>query len=75
MAWLLMEEAMSQPSPDEIACALADALPRNAERRSELIAIGMLATALIAGSRTDDRADLVELFCSQLRKSVANELN
>lgn len=75
MAWLLMEEAMSRPSPDEIACALADALPRNAERRAELIAIGMLATALIADSKTDDRSDLVEFFCMQLRKSVANELN
>lgn len=75
MTLFLMEEAMAAPSPDEIACALADALPRNAERRDEIIAIGMLATALIAGTRADDRVDLVNQFCTTLRSSVANELN
>lgn len=61
--------------PNEIACAIADALPRNASRRAELIAVGMVATALISGSRHEDRAELVEFFCSQLRASVAGELN
>ena len=40
----------------DIALALADALPRNAVRRDELIAVGMVATALI--SRWEGR-DLV----------------
>lgn len=60
---------------DDIAIALADALPRDAERRTELVAIGMVATALICGTREEDRADLVEEFCAILRKSVAMELN
>lgn len=60
---------------DEIASALADALPRNAERRTEIIAVGMLATALISGTCADNRAELVETFCHMLRKSVANEMN
>lgn len=63
------------PDANEIAMALADALPRNAERRTEIIAVGMLATALIVGSKPDDRADLVEEFCATLRKSIATELN
>lgn len=60
---------------DEIAIALADALPRKAKRREEIIAVGMLATALIAGTRADERAELVETFCKLVRKSVANEMN
>jgi hypothetical protein len=66
---------MSRPDADEIAIALADALPRNAERRTELIAIGMLATALISGTRAEERSELIEDFCAILRKSVAAELN
>lgn len=66
---------MSKPGPDEIALALADALPRDADRRSELVAVGMVATALIAGTSEDERAELVDFFCKQLRASVANELN
>ena len=60
---------------DEIALALADALPHDADRRTELVAVGMLTTALIAGTVTEDRAELVEEFCATLRRSVANELN
>lgn len=66
---------MSKPNPDEIACTLADALPRDADRRDEIIAVGMLATALIAGTDPDDRANLIDQFCITLRSSVANELN
>lgn len=66
---------MSKPGPDEIAIALADALPRDADRRSEIVAIGMVATALIVGTHPAKRAELVEDFCTTLRKSVANELN
>ena len=63
------------PTPDDIAIALADALPRNASRRDELIAVGMVATALISGSRDEARPELIEEFCAILRKSVAGELN
>ena len=61
--------------PDDIALALAEALPRNAKRRDELIAVGMVATALIVGTVEEDRAELVEHFCETLRRSVALELN
>lgn len=66
---------MTDTEADEIAIALADALPRNADRRTELVAVGMLATALIADTAIEQRADLIEEFCSILRSSVANELN
>lgn len=66
---------MSRPDENEIALMLADALPQNAERRTELIAVGMVATALIAGSNPEDRAELIDTFCATLRKSVAMELN
>lgn len=60
---------------NEIALALADALPRQADRRVEIVAVGMLATALISDAKVDQRADLVETFCKALRESVAGELN
>ena len=60
---------------DDIALALAEALPRNAKRRDELIAVGMVAMALIVGTIEEDRAELVEHFCETLRRSVALELN
>lgn len=66
---------MPKHDPNEIALALADALPRDADRRSELVAIGMVATALIVGTKPESRAELVEFFCDKLRASVANELN
>jgi hypothetical protein len=66
---------MSRPDADEIAIALADALPRNAERRTEIVAVGMLATALISGTRQEERSELIEDFCAILRKSVAAEMN
>jgi hypothetical protein len=72
MARILKVSAMSA---DEIAIALADALPRNAKRREEIVAVGMLATALIVGTSETDRAELVETFCNTLRKSVANEMH
>lgn len=66
---------MSKYEPNDIALALADALPRGADRRSELVAIGMVATALITTTAPENRAELVEFFCTTLRDSVANELN
>lgn len=74
-ASLTENATMSKPEPNDIALALADALPRDADRRSELVAIGMVATALIATTHQEERAELVEFFCNQLRASVANELN
>ncbi len=68
-------EAMPRPTPDEIAIAIADSLPCDADRRDEIIAVGMVATALISGSDDDARPDLIEEFCAILRKSVAGELN
>lgn len=64
-----------RPGSEEIVLALADALPRNADRRDEIIAVGMLATALIADSQVEGRAELVETFCNTLRASVAQEMN
>lgn len=66
---------MPQTDPATLAIALADTLPRNADRRSELVAIGMLATAVICEGPDDERAELVETFCSILRAGVAQQLN
>lgn len=65
------------PAPDavEIVLALTDALPRNAERRTEIVAVGMLATALISDTCQEDHPRLVEEFCSILRRSIVSELN
>lgn len=76
MARLLMEEAMPNLNPVEIARTLADTLPPSALRRDEIIAVGILATALISGIiDAEERANTVEKFCSQIRANVANELN
>jgi hypothetical protein len=72
MRWLLKEAAMDH---NEIAMALADALPRDAERRTEIVAVGILVTALISGIGEEERAEMVETFCNTLRKSVAGEMN
>lgn len=66
---------MPRPGPNDIAMALADALPREASRRDELVAIGMIATALIEGVEAEERAQLVEVFCRTLRKSIAGGMN
>jgi hypothetical protein len=63
------------PEANEIAIILADALPEGADRRTEIVAVGILATALIADTVVEERAELVETFCATLRKSVANELS
>lgn len=61
--------------PKDIFIALSDALPRDAERRAEIIAVGMLATALISDTNEDGRAELVETFCGIVRKTISRELN
>lgn len=61
--------------PNEIVLALSDALPPDATRFDEIVATGMLMTALIIGVIEEERAALVEQVCDTLRKSVANELN
>jgi uncharacterized protein YejL (UPF0352 family) len=66
---------MTKHQPHAIAEALADALPADADTRSELVAVGMVASALIATSAPDGRAELVETFCKTLRDSVASDLN
>jgi hypothetical protein len=66
---------MSHTDPSLLALALADTLPRSADRRSELVAIGMLATAVICEGPNEERAELVEAFCNILRTGVAQQLN
>lgn len=66
---------MPKHQPHAIAAALADALPADADTRSELVAVGMVATALISNTAPDGRAALVETFCKTLRASVAGDLN
>lgn len=66
---------MRRPEPDEIAIALAEALPRDALVLQEIKALGMVTSALIAGTGQEGRAELVEVFCETLRKSLASELN
>ena len=67
---------MSNTDPATIAISLADALPREADRRDELIAIGMLTTGLICESPCEnERAELVEAFCNILRGCIVQRLN
>lgn len=66
---------MPRPGPKEIAIAVAEALPRDGLVLTELKALGMVASALIAGTGLEGRAELVETFCMALRKSVATDLN
>ncbi len=69
------EEVMPRPDADQVALALADALPADAMLQTELVAVGMLVTALICNAEQKDRCELVEMFCELLRNSVAGELN
>lgn len=66
---------MAKSEASEIAIALAEALPRNGLVLTELKALGMVASALIAGTGQERRAELVELFCSTIRQSVTSELH
>ncbi len=64
--------------PDEvldIVSSLAAALPKEADPRDELIALGMVATGVICATEQESRAELVETFCKMLRKGVAGELH
>ncbi len=61
--------------PNEIALALADALPTDADRADEITATGMLMTALIVGVVPEERSALVEQVCKTLRESVRQEMN
>jgi hypothetical protein len=70
-----MLHPMPRPCAEEIALALAAALPRDAARRDEIVAVGMVATALIAGTAREEQAELVETFCTLLKESVRAELN
>lgn len=63
------------PTVIEIADALAEALPRESPVAHDLVAVGMVATALIGEAEPCDRSKLVETFCAVLRDSVAGELN
>ena len=75
MAWLLMEEAMSNSK--KIASALAEALPAKADVRDELIALGLVATGVICQTPMEGRAVLVDTFCRLVRQgtTVASDLN
>lgn len=73
MRRLPMEEAVSEAN--QIADSLAAALPEEGDPRDELVALGMVASGVICQTAQHERADLVEAFCSILRKSVALELN
>lgn len=64
------------PTANEIALSLAEALPqRGSGLKNEIVATGMLMTALIVTAPPEERAELVELVCVSLRHSVAVELN
>jgi hypothetical protein len=54
---------------------LAEALPATADPRDELVALGMVATAIICQTEPEARAALVDTFCDTLRKGVASGLN
>lgn len=63
------------PTVNEIAKCLAEALPRESSLTNDIVAVGMVAHALIAEVKPDERAQVVEEFCTALRTSLAAELN
>lgn len=63
------------PKPVEIACSLADTLAETDDVRSEIVALGMVASGVILHAPIAQRAELVEMFCRVLRTSVATELH
>lgn len=60
---------MSQPKT--IARALSNALPAQADARDELIALGLVATGVICQTPLEGRAELVDTFCTLIRKGTA----
>ena len=63
------------PDSAAIMNSLLKALPEEADARDELVALGAVAAGVINATDPEKRADLVERFCSTLRKQVAMELN
>jgi len=61
--------------PVEIAGAIAEALEETDDVTSELVALGMVASAVICTTRKEQRHELVETFCRVLRRSVGIEFN
>jgi hypothetical protein len=59
----------------EIAGAIAAALEETDDVTAELVALGMVASAVICTTSKDRHHELVETFCKVLRGSVGTELN
>jgi hypothetical protein len=70
---LTQEAAMSDPK--SLALSVAEVIEESTNPRAELIALGMVASGIIGETPPEDRAELVETFCSILRKSVAGTMN
>jgi hypothetical protein len=59
----------------EIATAIAETLETTDDVVTELVALGMVASAVIGTTSKDRHHELVETFCRVLRRSVGTELN
>lgn len=60
---------------NDIMRSLLEALPAEADARDELVALGAVTAGVIITTEPEERAKLVDSFCSTLRKHVAGELN
>lgn len=65
----------TMPDTNEIMHALLEALPPEARVCDELAALGAVTAGVINTISMEQRSDLVERFCSILRKQTAMELN
>lgn len=62
---------MTNPMP--IVNAITDALKPSDDARNELVALGMVVSAVICNLPPTQRPHLVEMFCALLRVAVAEE--
>lgn len=61
--------------PKSLALSVSEVMEKSTSPRSELIALGMVASGIICETPAEQRAELVETFCQILRNSVTGALH
>ncbi len=61
--------------PKSLALSVSEVMEKSTSPRSELIALGMVASGIICETPPEQRAELVETFCEILRSSVNGALH
>ena len=55
--------------------SILDVFPEEGDAREELIALAVVTAGVVCNVPMESRAELVDTFCSLLRKSTAIDLN